>query len=374
MSARERYENELAALSSAVGGRNGRLVTVALHGVRAGYSVDRIAADLVERGGDPPLSVSEALRAARHAADRVGVELRVSSSAWMGKPVKPWRDAARDAATDVERGFVRRMIDKGDGASSRDLRAMSPIKIPALLYGEAAEFVQNIFPDWREKFYCGEAKGRRDESALHDPAAFLTRYIDKEEPLPPMVMPNPVTGEEGRTGDGRRSRVCLETVAAHRWAVVEFDDMDLKMQGAFWAGVVTTPAAGRPTALPVRSLVYSGGKSIHALLRLDAGDAAEFRAYWAKLARLLSSSEAQDERGRLFERCDVQCADAVRMTRLPGAWRPDKCKWQRLLWLSPSLPSEAGPWVWDYPRKAWDRPNAFDEFDVHAGTVETATA
>jgi len=88
-------------------------------------------------------------------------------------------------------------------------------------------------------------------------------------------------------------------------------------QLAFWWGY---------RAAPIVALIDSGGKSIHALLRVDAPS----REAW----------EADVEQ-RLFSRvlcplgCDAACRNESRLSRLPGHFRREKNQWQRLLYLNP---------------------------------------
>ena len=53
----------------------------------------------------------------------------------------------------------------------------------------------------------------------------------------------------------------------YRFALVECDNMDLAKQNALI----------RELELPVACLVYSGGKSIHAIVKVDAADYKEYR-------------------------------------------------------------------------------------------------
>lgn len=108
-----------------------------------------------------------------------------------------------------------------------------------------------------------------------------------------------------------------ESLTAFRYAVLESD------QAAFdqWLAFIAQ--------LPIRvSAIYtSGGRSIHALIRLDAANKAEFDATIVPLKRPLKVLGA-----------DPACLSAVRLTRLPGCWRPEKNGFQKLLYLCPNPP------------------------------------
>jgi hypothetical protein len=108
-----------------------------------------------------------------------------------------------------------------------------------------------------------------------------------------------------------------ESVTAFRYAVLESD------QAAFepWLAFIAQ--------LPVRvaAIYTSGGRSIHALIRLDATSKAEFDHTIAPLKRPLKVLGA-----------DAGSLSAVRLTRLPGCWRPEKNGFQKLLYLCPNPP------------------------------------
>lgn len=108
-----------------------------------------------------------------------------------------------------------------------------------------------------------------------------------------------------------------ESVTNFRYAVIESDQAPFDQWLAFIA------------QLPVRvSAIYtSGARSIHCLIRLDAANKAEFDATVGPLKRPLKVLGA-----------DPACLSAVRLTRLPGCWRPEKNGFQKLLYLCPNAP------------------------------------
>ena len=108
-----------------------------------------------------------------------------------------------------------------------------------------------------------------------------------------------------------------ESVTAFRYAVLESDAAPFDQWLAFIA------------QLPMRiSAVYtSGSRSIHCLIRLDATSKGEFDATIAPLKRPLKVLGA-----------DPGCLSGVRLTRLPGCWRPEKKGFQKLLYLCPNPP------------------------------------
>ncbi|MBP7826897.1 MAG: hypothetical protein KA236_10145 [Verrucomicrobia bacterium] len=127
-------------------------------------------------------------------------------------------------------------------------------------------------------------------------------------------LPNPVDGlyhPNPRQG-GKPSRRSQESVTAFRYAVLESDEAPtddwLKL-------LVQLP-------LPIESICESGGRSIHALLRVDAGTKAEWDAAIKPAKPLLTRLGA-----------DPGALSAVQLSRLPQADRGDRL--QRVLYVNP---------------------------------------
>ena len=100
--------------------------------------------------------------------------------------------------------------------------------------------------------------------------------------------------------DGRG--VKNENVAAYRFALVESDSTELGEQNAII----------RELELPVACLVYSGGKSLHAIVRIDADSYEDYR-------RRVDYLYAVCEKNGL--KVDKQNRNPSRLSRLPGALR-----------------------------------------------------
>ena len=126
------------------------------------------------------------------------------------------------------------------------------------------------------------------------------------------------TGElDTETGEPIYSCRNWQAVTSFRYAVLESDQAPF---GQWLAFIVQLP-------LRVAAIYTSGGRSIHTLIRLDAANKAEFDATMMPLKRPLKVLGA-----------DPACLSAVRLTRLPGCWRPEKDGFQRLLYLCPNPP------------------------------------
>ena len=99
-------------------------------------------------------------------------------------------------------------------------------------------------------------------------------------------------------GDGVRN----ENVTSFRFALVESDAMPIDDQIAMY----------RKLELPIAALVHSGHKSVHAIVRVDASDAQEYRKRVTFLYDFLAS------RGL---KVDTQNRNPSRLSRMPGVTR-----------------------------------------------------
>jgi hypothetical protein len=142
---------------------------------------------------------------------------------------------------------------------------------------------------------------------------------------------NPVDGKwrpTGRTdeaGNPVLSRRLGENVTVYRYLLLESDEAD----EGFWLNLICQ------LPLPITALYTSGGRSVHALIRIDAESKSEFDAIRERLTPLLSKLGA-----------DPGAISGVRLTRLPGVLREGKRtddgyvkfpkpRLQRLLYLNP---------------------------------------
>lgn len=102
-------------------------------------------------------------------------------------------------------------------------------------------------------------------------------------------------------GRGRRN----ENVTDFRYALVECDNMELGKQQAII----------RQLELPCAALVYSGGKSVHAIVKVDAPDYAEYRKRVDYLYTVCQKNGLA---------LDQQNRNPSRLSRMPGIQRGEK--------------------------------------------------
>ncbi len=360
---RGKYRTALANLLP--GARDANLVAVALYGRRAGMEPEELCGDIMANApGDTRPNPSAVRRAIEHAARAVELGGRKDYAAANSKAAafdRLWtakreptaaerREAARRALPDAVRGTVARLVIEGRGATSKTLREMSPTAIPSAPAEQAAAHLLALGADWRWKVWAGaigaKVPGGKRGGICSAPSlaeAIRAGLAD----IPTHVSLNPLTGEEGRTKDGLPSFDCAATVAAFPFALLEFDGLPPEGQCAVFAALIRRKP-GR-----VVSIVYSGGKSLHAVLlvpecddrrrrtktrvealREDRTDADELK--WAAnmeaLRRLFVSSDDPAERIDL-----APTMNPAIHTRLAGAFRADKGRRQTLLYLDADL-------------------------------------
>lgn len=96
-----------------------------------------------------------------------------------------------------------------------------------------------------------------------------------------------------------------ENVTEFRYALVECDGMELEQQNALI----------RELELPVACLVHSGGKSLHAIVHIDAADYAEYRGRVEYLYAVCRRNGLE---------LDQQNRNPSRLSRMPGVMRNGK--------------------------------------------------
>lgn len=106
---------------------------------------------------------------------------------------------------------------------------------------------------------------------------------------------NPLDGKGGKN----------ENVTDFRYALVESDGIPIEQQN----GIM------RDLQLPIACLVYSGGKSLHAIVRVEAGNAKEYRERVAFLYQVCDKNGLQVDRS---------CKNPSRLSRMPGVLRGEK--------------------------------------------------
>lgn len=116
---------------------------------------------------------------------------------------------------------------------------------------------------------------------------------------------NPAVGAWIRFNPLDGKGVRNENVTEFRYALVECDGMELEQQNALI----------RELELPVACLVHSGGKSLHAIVHIDAADYAEYRKRVEYLYAVCRRNGLE---------LDQQNRNPSRLSRMPGVMRNGK--------------------------------------------------
>ena len=294
MRAAEKYKEALAACPSKGGGVHAWMLGAANHAAAAGIPAEQAAAEIAAAMTRPPSPSSEVRDAVARAYRDRGARPAAGLSAWLppARPFKP-RPAPLSAST-----FIRR----GGDAEEVDLWEASPVRID---WGDdwrldACALLRALFLP-RELVYCGDTYGRTVKAR----DAWIESFLNGS-PIPPFFCVNPFKAEGGETSGGKKSPRCDNAVSTFRHCVAEMDAMPLADQVKFWAGWGLENVA---------AITFSGSKSLHVIIRVDARD----REEW----------DGEVKRGLYARRlvplgCDGACVNPARLTRLAGARRADK--------------------------------------------------
>ena len=136
------------------------------------------------------------------------------------------------------------------------------------------------------------------------------------------VKVNPFTGGAAPGGKRGTTRIGEKCLARHSLMMMEFDALPLADQCRFWAGMILR-------RMPVVAVVYSGGKSLHGLIRVGA---ASERVWWDRCAQA-KALYCSDPDAKY--RADGQSMRPAVAVRLAGAVRHDTGHRQRLLYVDP---------------------------------------
>lgn len=141
-------------------------------------------------------------------------------------------------------------------------------------------------------------------------------------------------------GNGVRN----ENVSDFRYALVESDDMEIEKQNALL----------RELELPIAVLVYSGKKSLHAIVKVDAADYQEYRK------RVDFLYDICEKNGMVI---DKQNRNPSRLSRMPGCIRGDQKQYIVDTNLGKASWTEWKDWIESVNDNLPDIENLADEWD-----------
>ena len=347
MDAKQRFFDAISALTP--GNRDANLVRVATYGVSAGMSSQEVFDEIMQNAPG------------ERRPDPVAVRRAVENCYGSTRPQSGWRNTARTEITnwarkteaekleefrrslpDETRRSVARLVAASKGATPDDLILGSPTPIPLDPREQAAAHIRTLGADWRWFCWCGTMESNVKRGLVVEPETIASAIESRLCPkVPTHISLNPLTGREGLTKEGKPSFDCAATVAALRFMLVEFDELSLWDQLALWTTVTRTMR----DEVPVVSIVYSGGKSLHAVVlctpadisseEVTPEDRARYAAAWDRLARRFASSATPSERMDL-----APMKNPAIHTRVAGARRTESGKFQKLLYLDADLARE----------------------------------
>jgi hypothetical protein len=287
-------------------GVHGWILRAAWEAKRAGCSVEeaktRIAAKISRqpRPGEIKDAVSKAYRADAQANYAPSIKETFSP----------------DALTQVARAL--------DGFGKTELLKRSPVDPNSCT---PATFLMHLFKPGERVFLCSDLHDRegviweRDEDDnSHDPHA-LDALIQHQKGNGAWFLSNPVLGEwqsverliSPSNPKGMTLR-CEESLTDYRYLVLESDQAPIEL----WIPILAQ------LPLPVVSITTSGGRSIHAMIRVNAANSKDWQTIKQKIAPALVTLGG-----------DNGALTLVRLSRLPCCFRKSKDQWQELLYLNP---------------------------------------
>lgn len=345
----QQFQEALATMPRRGEGLHCATLSLANKAKRAGLSRDAAIEAISGLDRDfKPNEVEEAVEKAFADADGQFMLLRMRK---MPAPVKKAANAGKLLLDDAERTarLQAALIEAGGGEVDPfgpELRAASnppPDLIPAVPGMEGSECPGGLFTFLRvafradDKIYIGTGREGKHKQLCHiktrekwlehfstilDRVKNASSLAEKKQILIamgfdyPLFCINPVTSEP----DEKNSLRSDNCVSEYRHVLLESDKLPLGQQVALIRGL----------KLPVLSLTFSGGKSIHALVRTDAlcFGSIKDKSDWDQKIKLGLYSQIIPLG---FDRAN---SNPSRFSRLPGIWRPDKDVFQRLLYLN----------------------------------------
>lgn len=134
------------------------------------------------------------------------------------------------------------IVERGVDFTEAKLWEASPVRIDWPPEQDAPEVLRRLY-DATDRLFIGTRYDACAEYVL-PVSAWLTRF-ESGVAIPEHVIPNPLTGELGRTKTGENSYRADSCVARFRFAVIEFDTMPRDQQIRFWAGETAGCGAAR---------------------------------------------------------------------------------------------------------------------------------
>jgi hypothetical protein len=207
---------------------------------------------------------------------------------------------ANQVPIEITRSWLRDQCPLG-----ADLEELAPSDVLSVLYDDGETVC--VLTDSRSQGDLWRVGGSRPED--------LDQLQEGQENV--WFLVQPIDREFYRNPRSRSiSRRSEESVTAWRYAVLESDAIEPEI----WLKILVQLPP------PISAIYTSGGKSIHALIRVDA----DSKAHWDQMARHPRFLRRLAELG-----VDPRTVTAVRLSRLPQCMRGETGKRQELLYINP---------------------------------------
>ncbi|MEW6586253.1 MAG: hypothetical protein AB1442_11670 [Nitrospirota bacterium] len=309
MTATARYQEALINFPTpGGGGAHPHELRVANLGIIAGLSVDQIFTDIRRSLPQGKRRISD-----HEITDAINKALSDHQGGTFTPRPRPVPIVQNGAAA------RKRIIDSAKISDEADLWEASPLRLWDEPKNDAVLLLETLYEptDW---LFIGDRVQPGIIGETIRTVADRITFLHVGGKTGPHIIPNPLSGQEGTTKDGKSSFRSDNTVLKHLYCVVEFDDLPCADQIRFWSAVV----------LPIVALIDSGGKSIHAWLDVQKMAKVETPDQWTTHIECRLYDQILTPMG-----VDTACSNPSRLSRLPGHYREEKGAYQRLLWLSP---------------------------------------
>ena len=299
------FAEALLSCPQSGGGVHSWIMTVSNISAREGIAGEEAVLRIKAAMTRPPTPAHEV-------EDSVSKAMRENGRAYVRNPYTAEERMKHEEATKLIAARQFAQI-AGDPVGLCRLQEASPVDIPHPNDPrQSAALLLHLF-DRDEIVWCGDTF--TTEKGIDTVKGWAQRLL-LGEITPPFFVINPLTGSYGEKKGGGASCRCDSTVAAFRYALFEVDlpQIPIELQAAFWLKMIHK--------MPVKAITYSGGKSLHAMIRVDCANEEE----WDKKVRY----GCFPEWAKLG--VDKTCKNPSRLSRLAGHSR-ENGKFQSLLWL-----------------------------------------
>jgi hypothetical protein len=306
----QRYQEELSSIPAPGRGCHPFLLAVANAGVKCGLSAERVFTDIRRSipPGDRQVLDQEITDAIRKAETDHG---RGNSKTFKPKPSPTVRD---------KKVALRNIIRQSLVSNEADLWELSPVRITGTPQEDMILLLLCLFGP-SVLIFIGDSREPGILGKTIRTVAEWIEYFRNGGVTAPYIIINSLNGmpADKQSGTGVTLRGNANIVSFDN-CLAEYDDMSREDQIKFWASA----------KLPIRALIDSGGKSIHALLDVQKLAKVETPEQWATEIKNCLYDSLLIPLG-----IDPACSNPARLSRLPGHFRAEKRAYQRLLWLSP---------------------------------------